>query len=80
MFKPRWAMVFFLLIALANGAHAFESNAQESNRRKTELRSALHAQNPVVQHNAQGAGTPPARQLTEQERVNLRQQIRQQRL
>jgi hypothetical protein len=80
MSKPVWAMVFFLLTALANGAYAFESKAKESNRRKTELRSALQAQNLVVQHNAQGAGTPAVRQLTEQERVNLRQQIRQQRL
>jgi hypothetical protein len=80
MLKPLCAKFFYLSITLASGANAFESNAQESLRHKAELRAALRAQNLVVQHNVQNAVPPTARQLTAQERVNLRQQIRQQRL
>lgn len=80
MTKPRWAMVLILLIAFSSDAHAFETNAQEVLRRKAELRAALQAQKSAEQPNPQGTGSPPARQLSEQERANLRQQIRQQRL
>jgi hypothetical protein len=95
MLKPLVLTVFYLTCAFASSAHAFgpklpnnaglrdarDSEADDVLRRKTELRSALQAQKPGSPPDGPtgAVAAPPARQLSDQDRADLRQQIRQQR-
>ena len=88
------AVLLFLMIAVAGVAQASSPQQQpdakvgqrpaiadDSQRRKADLRSALRAQKqPVLDSKQPNGGTTPAgRLLSDQERADLRQQIRQQR-
>lgn len=93
MFKPIAISVFCLATVVAAAAHASGSkqadevsvtrdgDANEVSRRKADLRAALHSRKQSAPDNAQSSrgNAGSGRILSDQERANLRQQIRQQR-
>ena len=92
MFKPIAISVFCLATLAAAASHASgskqpdghsvarEANADEVSRRKADLRAALHSRKAVQDDTQSPRGNATAgRILSDQERANLRQQIRQQR-
>ena len=92
MFKPIATSVFCLATLVAAPAHASgskqadgisvarEGNADDVLRRKADLRAALHSRKAVPDNAPSPNGNAtPGRILSDQERANLRQQIRQQR-
>jgi hypothetical protein len=95
MFKPFVLIILSVVCALSHSASAFvakPSNAAGSRdardadsdallRRKAELRATLQAQKLAAEQDRQAASdrVPPGRQLSDQDRAKLRQQIRLQR-
>jgi uncharacterized membrane protein len=93
MFKPIAISVFCLATVVAAAAHASDGkqangvgvtrdgDADPVSRRKADLRAALHARKQSAPDHGQApqGNASPGRILSDQERANLRQQIRQQR-
>jgi hypothetical protein len=94
MFKPLALTIFCVTCVMGQGAYALgpklpgaptrdarEGDSEELLRRKADLRAALQAQKSAASADGQAGSdsVPPGRQLSDQDRANLRQQIRQQR-